>query len=689
MSATECPLAESPVYSVRTGRADSLDLGALLGRAGLESDINATFTATLAGAGDSADATIDLTLLPSTVNDAALSGGRLAASMRHRNVNGRLTLESPDGRVGARIDGVVAPGATTLHTEGTIVLEHLARWTGRKEADGRIEGEYSFDAAADSAGLRSIGGTASAIGGVGQVRVLGARLVLTPVNGTVKVDTLRIRSNVAQLDGAGTIALREGVAPGRFRIGGRFADVEPIATLTGGDTVSLDSAAIAMELAGPAYRWTFEGHGRARSVLYAGNLAEEVAFASNGAIDSTGLRGIRGEIQFHDAAYGRVAIPEVKVAARYDSVVALDASASVGDNIRLITSVRGAVIGNAIHAVVQRLDLRESSRDWALERPANVEIGSRIKVDRLALASGDRRITIQGTFDPGDSSDLSLAIQGVDLDGFRSAGLVPVGGRIDGDFHLSGRAAAPTLQGKVGLAIVDARGKTSGRIGADLLWRHAGLRISAVAAPISGGKLTLDGTLPYRLTLTPADTSRAYGVEPGEVDTLGIAVAADSFNLALFQPLLPADVAGDLGGALTANGHVRGRLQAPEASGTLALTGGTLTLPALGVSYSRGELAARLDGEDLHVEHLRLMTGKNHELDGQGTIHLKPLTNPGLDLSARLKDFRISESPALNSSASGEIQLAGTVSMPSVTGSLSSARPTCSSGGRRPPRSRR
>jgi autotransporter translocation and assembly factor TamB len=96
----------------------------------------------------------------------------------------------------------------------------------------------------------------------------------------------------------------------------------------------------------------------------------------------------------------------------------------------------------------------------------------------------------------------------------------------------------------------------------------------------------------------------------------------------------------------------------------------SLTLPALGVSYEQGEIAGRLDGDVLRIERLRLLTGKKEVLDGQGTVHLKPLTDPGLDLNATLADFLISDSPTLRTSASGKIALSGTVSAPSVTGAL-------------------
>jgi translocation and assembly module TamB len=68
------------------------------------------------------------------------------------------------------------------------------------------------------------------------------------------------------------------------------------------------------------------------------------------------------------------------------------------------------------------------------------------------------------------------------------------------------------------------------------------------------------------------------------------------------------------------------------------------------------------------------MTGKKEELTADGVIHLRPLTDPGLELTARLKNFRISNSPTLQSIASGTLQVTGSVGRPTVKGGLNLGR---------------
>jgi len=134
----------------------------------------------------------------------------------------------------------------------------------------------------------------------------------------------------------------------------------------------------------------------------------------------------------------------------------------------------------------------------------------------------------------------------VDLDVLREVKLTPIGGRLDGVAPFAGPAAGPTLEGSVGLTIRRRKGSEIGRIRTDLAWTRDGLRIDATAAPQKGGRLTVNGTLPWRLTLAPTDTTAGIETVRASADTLALAVRADSFDLGLFEPLLPPETARDL-----------------------------------------------------------------------------------------------------------------------------------------------
>ena len=667
------PGAGVPAYQVRDGRMTSIDLGPLLGRPDLHTDINLTFTADVAGrTADSLRATLAVALQPSRVNHAELSGGSLETRVQGRSLEGKLRAQGPDGTLEADLSRETAAGRSLMKTGGTLQIEHLARWTGRADADGRLESRFALQAETDSAGLRSAGGTVDAVGGMGGVRLQALHAVLAPAEGQLQLDTLQVRSNVAVVDGGGRLALRPGVAPGKLGLVARLGDLGPLAALAGADTVAFDSARVNLTATGPARQWRLDGGADGYGLTFGGNLANRVTLKGTATLDSSRVSAVAGDLRVKDAAYGPLTLREITATGRYDSTVALNLALNVGDSVRVATQLRGIVskTRDTLHADLERLTLDEGGRAWALDRPASLVLGPRVEVHDVALRAGPRSITVNGVLDRRDSSDMTLRITGLDLETLRATGLAPVGGRLDGFLHLAGRATAPRLQGRMGLAILTKRRQQIGTLVSDVDWTSQGLHIATAATPNRGGALTVEGTLPYRLTLAPRDTTTAASVERNEVDTVSLAVRADSFDLALFEPLLPPLVARGVHGRLRADARIGGSIRAPQANGTMGLTGGALELIAIKVAYLHGQMDARLQGDVLTIERFGLRTGKKNELTAAGEVRLQPLSEPGIDLAATLSHFKLVNSNQLQTSASGKVQLSGTLLKPSLSGSL-------------------
>jgi translocation and assembly module TamB len=285
-------------------------------------------------------------------------------------------------------------------------------------------------------------------------------------------------------------------------------------------------------------------------------------------------------------------------------------------------------------------------------------------VDEFALRSGRHRILLDGVYDPRHSSDITVRLTDVDLETLRSLGLVPIGGRLDGWVRLQGPQSAQTIEARLGLGLRGKDGKNIGHIRTDLAMTPEEFRIDAAAVPLRGGRLTVSGTVPRR----------------NGADTLALRVRADSFALGVLDPLLPPDAARDLGGTLLAQARVGGTLAAPTASGSLQITSARVTVPALDLSY-RGELSARLSGDELRIDRLQLRTDKKERLTAAGAVRLRPLTNPALGVTAKLDQFHVSNTAQLDATASGEIHLQGTVQRPSLTGTLTMGRTDLTVGG--------
>jgi translocation and assembly module TamB len=667
------PMAAAPGYEVRRGVIEGIDLGQWLGRSDLATALNARFTAAVApGAADSMRARLALELLPSTVNRAHLDGGRADLAVERGTLTGTVRVNGQDAEVAARLAGTLGE-RSRVRTDGAIRVEHLARWTGNGRADGRIEGKFGLEARSDNAGLYAVGGTVTGLGGVGEVRVQQVHLALRPTPGKLTLDTLVLRSNVATLDGSGRLALRGDGRGDSLRIAARTRDIAPLAALGGLDSVSLDSAHLALALDGPAHRWRVRSRTEAWRLLYGSNLAEHVVLRATTSLDSARSSGILADLRLEGGAAGDIAIKTARLAARYDSVVSLQGDAALGrGDVRVGMDLAGAVRGDTMRVRLARFDLVEGGRTWRLARPVPIvtEPGA-VHVDHFRLAAADRSLALDGTLDRRGTSHLALAIRNFELDALEAVGVTPMAGRVDGVLTLAGPATAPELSGRVGLFVREPGGKILGRIASNVAWTRSGLRVDAEAAHGRHGKLTITGTLPWRLTLAPADTAARVGVErSGAGDTMALTVRSDSFDLSLFRPLLPAESARHLSGRLAVDAHVGGSPDRPEARGTVQLRDVAVTLPTLDLSYQQGSLAGRFERDRFVVDSLLLMTAKKETLVARGTVLLGAEADPSLALTARLHHFRISNAPPVSGTASGELKLGGTIPKPILTGDL-------------------
>ena len=130
-----------------------------------------------------------------------------------------------------------------------------------------------------------------------------------------------------------------------------------------------------------------------------------------------------------------------------------------------------------------------------------------------------------------------------------------------------------------------------------------GLRIKAEALPLDGKGLSIQGTLPWRLTLVPEDTAANVGFARAPADTMALTVRADSFDLAFFEPFLPEETAQELSGNLAVDARIGGTPDQPRATGTMDLRGFGVSLPTLGVTYSEGTPRRPARGRDVPHRH--------------------------------------------------------------------------------------
>ncbi|MGH7510425.1 MAG: translocation/assembly module TamB domain-containing protein [Gemmatimonadales bacterium] len=632
----------------------------------------ARFTASApGGVADSLTGRLEMELLRSRINDAELGPGTIELSLANGEAKGSIRVQGADGQLSADLSGQLTGEVRRFVTDGTLRLEHLARWTGDSGQDGRMEARFALKTLLDSTGVIGVGGTVTAFGGIGGARVRSLHAVLEPDTGSIVVDTLLLRSNVAILDGSGSIGLRENRPGDTLRIVGRAGDINPLARLAGVDSLTLDSARIALTLSGPPGNRRIAAGGFAHRLLYFSTLVEQLDAEVLALVDTAGLGAIAGKVRVQGLASGAVGVREAQFAGRYDSLITLQGDASLEHGVRLRIALEGAARGDTTKLRLGRLGMTEGGRTWELARPAGLALlPDGVEVDDFVLHTAGRQVALDGLLAFRDTSNLTLRLDSVELGSLNEAGLAPVPGRLDGLLHLTGPARAPVLDGQLSLTLHDGEQEDLGQIESALEWTRRGLELTAVAAHQQRGNLTVAGTLPWGFTLAPEDTSAAFSVVRQPGDSIDLSVRADSFEIALLRFFVPDQTARGLRGKLAMDARVRGTPEKPSADGEIRLADLGFEIPAINVDYERGRLAGALDGALLRIDTLLLHTGADRELAAHGEVRLLPLTNPALALDVRLSDFTISNSARLRATASGRAGLGGTFETPVLSGTL-------------------
>ena len=255
------------------------------------------------------------------------------------------------------------------------------------------------------------------------------------------MDTLVVRSNAVMLDGGGRIALRSGPSAARdtFRVSGRAGDLTPLALLAGADSVVMDSTLLDLTVS----RGLRSAEGSKATPTPSGcSMPAPWPSDSPPRVRDDGQRRqgrVRRAAAGHRRRLGKLSVHDINLTARYDSVVALQGTIDVNDDIGLALDLAGRAGGDSTVATLRRLDLREGRRKWGLARPAGIALRPDVvEVRGFTLRAGDRSIALDGIFARRDSSDMTMRITGFDLDALEEARLVPIAGRLDGTLKLLG-----------------------------------------------------------------------------------------------------------------------------------------------------------------------------------------------------------------------------------------------------------
>jgi translocation and assembly module TamB len=316
--------------------------------------------------------------------------------------------------------------------------------------------------------------------------------------------------------------------------------------------------------------------------------------------------------------------------------------------------------------VIDSLGVLLPSEAWFLTRGTRVAIqDSTVEMDSTALtsASGGGRVMLGGRFPRLGQGNVTMSLERVPLaDAWALAQRDPgeVAGTLSGTTTLSGTAREPLIVGKVALQDAAFRGFHAPYL--DGTFNYDARRLGGEFALWRNGQrvLGITGDLPLDLALRDAPADRKLS------GPLSIRVRADSVDLGFLEAMVP--VVRETAGRLSADFGIAGTWRQPELTGTVAVRGGTATLPALGVRYEDmfGRLA--LSGDTIRVDTLSLRSGEGTATIG-GFVRLAELTRPLLDLRISARGFRMmAVRDFLDFASSGEVALRGPFYGATLTG---------------------
>ena len=685
-----------------------LDVGRFADNPGLSTDLNGCFRGSITGFDpETAAGSGVITLRPSRINAAQVRTGEVAFSLNDGFVsaNADLTLEA-SGAAAVAADGEAPPEASRIaavFTGDLFAEEPTYALTGRTESldlNAILPAapaqpfvlSSSFDLRGrglDPLTAQVTGEIAGEPSSIGFARIEALDLDFALDRGTLRLDTLLLRSDIADLSGGGQIAAFDTTKGTDFRLRGEARDLAPLAA-TLGQTLTADSVALDLTVRGPAGEpLAVRGDVAARTFAYGGTTVAGLDANLDATLDLQRVfegSGIEARLatDFRVLEVGNFRAENGDLTLGFDGEditlagdVIVDGDRDVGFAARVEIDPEPDLAPGGIGLDLEAVNLRLGETRWTLAQPSRVVVGEAILVRGLLLQTegGASQIAADGRIDVDGDLAFILTAEEVDMGTLTDlANLGNLGGTLSAALVLSGPAAAPVIEGTVSLDRLTSGGELFGALDAQVDYRDSRINLDAVLTHHEGQDLTIEGYIPQRISLAggapeAVDTQRDGGVD--------LTLNAEAFPIAWAQPFLANRGYTELGGDLRVdNVRVRGQRTAPRLSGEVTLTDGRLGLAATGLTYE--PLTARLGFEDdrILLEDVRILNPASGETDlaVTGAITLRELAVGELDLTIQPEGFVAIDTRTYDrlvlDRGSRPLRLTGTLQAPRLRGAV-------------------
>lgn len=606
----------------------------------------ATLTATAEAELDAAFETLEArygVAVPDLAALSAVAGTALAGSLEAEGT-ARGALAAPALALEARAEGLRAAGLDLGRTTLSLTARDLA--TGPA-------GELSVEVPSPTGPLMLDSG----------YRLEGDALAL---------EGLSLRAAGSEAEGTLTLDLASGLAEGTLQ--GRSADLAPWLGLAG-----LDGGGRA------AFGATLRPRAGKQAAALTAELAD-VTLSSGGAppltLESLTLEGrsadittLAGEVSARASglAIDELALEELTLSGRGDAGAlgwSLAARGAYREPLSLAASGQLALRDAGVAATVESLEGGALGLPFALRAPLSLEqspAGGRLAGLDLELAGG--RLAGDAALD-GRSLDARLSLDDLPLAALRGLAELPeLDGRIGATLAVTG--AAPTPEGRLTLALSDLETRAVAdapplQVAVEGDWRDGRLALDGTATGFAEQPARLSLALPLRL-----DPESLAPLLPGDGPLAGTLDWSGPIDQV--WPLVPV---GDqlLSGQAELAARVAGTLDAPQASGSLAIAGGRYENLTSGTLLTDLELRLALDGRRAVIERLEASDGGPGRLTASGAAELLPERGFPFELAAALDRLTVLRRDEVTAALDGRVTLSGTAEATEVVGRLETRR---------------
>lgn len=608
-------------------------------------------------------------------------GGTLHLAGTLDSLGIRADLSGPGGAVGLEGALLFLPERRGAHA---LVVElqgvDLQAANGDLPATGlfgRLEGNGEERLGDDGFGLRARVALDSSV--VQGVSIDGLQAAIAVADSVARVDTLRVWARNLEVEAEGSFGLAE-TWEGSLRFvasADSIGVLEPAVESWLGPLVTADSsllpggaARVVGQLSGNLESYRLVGNVETgdlrRGPFYVSRLSGRGSWASasrilvfDGKADSLEF----GRFAFFDA--------EARLNGRPDSLH-WQGRGAFGLDGAWLGGGRLSVDSSSYTVAVDSLGILLLSGSWFVDTAAVVVVdsGSIDFVDvtfRHARAAGevalDGRLALTGA-GALTGSLVALPLADLWLLGQQSD-YERVGGELNGTFVLGGSAEAPIFDASASLrnaVFGDFRAPfTSGIV------RYRDRRLSGELelTRLASLVLRLELSLPLDLAFTDVERRRV----PGPIT---IRALADSVDLTLLERTTP--VARQLAGTLDAEFGITGTWEEPELTGRVSVHGGAATFPALGVRHEALTGTLTLSGDTITIRELSLRSGRGVAV-ARGFVQLEELSRPILHVDISSSEFEaINARDFLSLAVSSELRLRGPFYNATLTGRSTAAR---------------